>query len=132
MSYAGELFLIVDLCFNESRLTGVGAGHNRWVHWGGRGANELRVVGHCTDGPFVRCYEEESYEACLSELVERFRDDEGSVPSADLSLLCFARPYDRVYWSENFDHWAKESAFEFKWRILRRAPMMVGWHNVEV
>lgn len=68
----------------------------------------------------------------LSGLVEKYLRSGEAVPYAALSLICFSRPYDRVGWYENLDHWAKKFAFEYKWRTLKRSPVMVGCHNIEL
>lgn len=53
MRYAEDAMVVRDVRFNEDRLMAMGAWQKLRVHWGGRGAGDLRCTSCLTISPFV-------------------------------------------------------------------------------
>lgn len=116
--------------YGRAHKSGVFYWGARWNHTGNRGASSLSCVGN-VDMPVVRCFEEEAYQSRLFALVERHRATVRS-PIVDLSLCVFRWQYDRLWFMDNRNHWARDIDAEFRLRNgISGLKAFVGWHNLE-
>lgn len=110
---------------------------HRWRHWGGRGAHgNPSVGGTLVDMPFVRCFEERTYQASLFTLLSSHRNDrlteDAVFPIHDVSLylIAFEDPFDRLPFIARAVFWAEDCNSEE--RVRSNQKYFAGWQNFEI
>lgn len=125
----GEAVYINDT-YGRRDKSGVFSWGARWKYAGNRGALSLTSRGN-VDMLVIRCFEEESYQSRLYDIVERYRYEE-QTSVADLALSAFEWPYDHLCLISAREHWARDIDLEFRFRNgVSKLRVFAGWHNQE-